>query len=89
MFLDCRVAEQSLGKTFQGVIANAKANYKKITFAKAHETHETLADFLKDYDILQAVKNFASAWSQVTKRNMRAVWNPLLQRDETYPLFLV
>ena len=43
-----------------------------------------LADFLKDYDILQAVKNFASAWSQVTKRNMRAVWNPLLQRDETY-----
>ena len=43
-----------------------------------------MADFLKDYDILQAVKNCASAWNQVTKRNMRAVWNPLLQRDETY-----
>ena len=63
----------------QGCIATAKAIYKKLTFAKAHETHETLADFLKDYDILQAVYNFASAWKQITKKNMRAVWNPLLK----------
>ena len=68
----------------QGVIATAKAIYKKITFTKAHETHKTLAAFLKDYDILQAVNNFANAWSQVTKKNMRAVWNPLLQRNENY-----
>lgn len=25
-----------------------------------------------------------NAWRQVTKRNMRAVWNPLLERDEIY-----
>ena len=42
----------------QGVIATAKAIYKKITFPKVHETHETLVDFLKDYDVLQAVKKF-------------------------------
>ena len=63
----------------QGVIATAKAIYKKITFQKAHETHETLADFLKDYDVLQAVNNFANAWRQITRKNMRAVWNPLLK----------
>ena len=63
----------------QGCIATAKAIYKKLTFQKAHETHETLADFLKDYDVLQAVKTFGRAWHQITKKNMRAVWNPLLK----------
>ena len=61
------------------MIATAKAIYKRITFQKAHETHETLADFLKDYDVLQAVNNFANAWRQITRKNMRAVWNPLLK----------
>ena len=60
----------------QGVIATAKAIYKKITFQK---THETLADFLKDYDVLQAVNNFANAWRLITRKNMRAVWNPLVK----------
>ena len=39
----------------QGVIATVKALYRKITFSKAHETHETLAEFFKDYTILDAV----------------------------------
>jgi hypothetical protein len=52
----------------QGVIATAKAIYKKMTFQKAHETHETLADFLKDYDVLQAENNFANA-----RKNMRTL----------------
>ena len=68
----------------QGAIATVKAIYKKITFAKAHEKCDTLAEFYKIYDILQAVKNFGQAWNQVTKRNMRGVWNKLLQRDDTY-----
>lgn len=64
----------------QGVIATVKANYRKVTFSKAHETHECLADFLKDYTILDAVKNLATAWDHVTTKNMRGVWQPLLKR---------
>ena len=63
----------------QGCIATVKAIYKKLTFAKAQQTHETLADFLKDYDILQAVYNFGHAWKQITKKNIRAVWNTLIK----------
>ena len=55
-----------------------------MVFYKAHETHNTRADFFNDYDVLQAVKHFASAWRQITKKNSRAVWSPLLLRKETY-----
>ena len=49
-------------------------SWQKITFQKAHETHENLEDFLKDYEVLQAVNNFANnAWRQITRKNMRAV----------------
>lgn len=70
----------------QGTIAIMKANYRKITFSKAHETHETLSDFLKEYTILDAVKNLGLAWSQVTSKAMRGVWQPLLQRPNQ-PLY--
>ena len=46
----------------QGAIATVKALYRKITFSKAHETHDTLADFLKTYTIKDAVKNIGEAW---------------------------
>ena len=66
----------------QGVIATFKALYRKITFSKAHETHETLADFLKEYTIRDALKNLDLAWQQITAKNMKGVWKPLLQRPE-------
>ena len=66
----------------QGVIATVKALYRKITFSKAHESHDTLADFFKDFTIMDAVKNLGDAWSQVTAKNMRGVWQPLLKRPE-------
>ena len=65
-----------------GVIAILKALYKRITFEKAHEKHNTLAEFLKDYKIIDAVKNLGAAWSEVTQKTMRGVWKKLLQGDE-------
>ena len=61
----------------QGVIATAKALYKKITFSKAHETHETLVEFYKDFTVYDAVINFGEAWSQITQKNMAGVWKKL------------
>ena len=55
----------------QGSIATVKALYKRITFAKAHTTHNSLIEFYKDYDILKAVRNLGEAWSQVTENNMK------------------
>ena len=66
----------------QGSIATVKALYKRITFAKAHTTHNSLIEFYKDYDILKAVRNLGEAWSQVTENNMKGVWKNLLQREK-------
>ena len=71
-----------MGHTNQGVIATLKAYYRRNTFSKAHETHDTLVDFFKDFNVLDAVKNFADAWKEVSERNMRGVWEPLLKRKE-------
>ena len=57
-----------------------KALYKKIAFSKAHESHQTLSDFLKDYNVYDVLSNLAQAWSQITTKNMRGVWQPILQR---------
>ena len=67
----------------QGVIATLKALYKRITFEKAHETHNTLVEFYKDYDIFQAVTNFGIAWGMITQKNMKGVWKKLLPREES------
>ena len=50
----------------QGTIATVKALYKRITFAKAHENYDTLVEFYKDFNILDAVLHFGEAWSLVT-----------------------
>ena len=55
------------------MIATLKAYYRRNTFSKAHETHDTLVDFFKDFIVLDAVKNFADAWKEVSERNMRGV----------------
>ena len=66
----------------QGVIATLKALYKRITFEKAHETHNTLVEFYKDYKITDAVQNFGKAWSEITQKNMKGVWKKLLLKVE-------
>ena len=63
----------------QGVTATAKALYRRITFSKAHETHHTLVDFYNNFTVYDAVMNFSVAWSQVTQKNMRDIWQPLLK----------
>ena len=52
----------------QGVIATVKALYRRITFSKAHEKEGTLADFLKDHTILDAIYNLDNAWKHVTQK---------------------
>ena len=52
----------------KGVINTVKAIYKKITFTKAHEKCSTMIEFLKTYNILNAVENFGQAWVQITKK---------------------
>ena len=44
----------------QGSIATVKAIYKKLTFAKAHETHETLAE-LTSNQLSELILNFELA----------------------------
>ena len=64
----------------QGAISTFKALYKRITFSKAHETHQTLTEFLREYTILDAIPNIAKACSDVTPKNMKGVWNKILSR---------
>ena len=57
-----------------------------LTWVKiAHEKEGTLADYLKSYTILGAVYNLGQAWSQVTSKNMKGVWNKILKRQEEKP----
>ena len=43
----------------QGVIATLKALYKKITFAEAHRTHDTLVEFYQHYDGYFLMRSFS------------------------------
>ena len=71
-----------MGHTNQGVIATLKAYYRRNTFSKAHETHDTLVEFFKDFTVLDAINNFGDAWKEISEKNMRGVWEPLLKRKE-------
>ncbi|XP_027716875.1 tigger transposable element-derived protein 1-like isoform X2 [Vombatus ursinus] len=64
----------------QGVIADFKAYYLRITFAKAIAALDadkdlTLRDFWKSYNIYHAIQNIAKAWEDVTEACMKRVWN--------------
>lgn len=41
-----------------------------------------MADFFKEFTIMDAINNLKLAWDQVTAKNMRGVWQPLLQRPD-------
>ena len=69
----------------QGSIATFKANYLKNTFAQAiaatnADPELSLRDFWKNYNLLHAIKNIATAWDNVTKKCMNGVWKNCVKR---------
>ena len=70
-----------------GVIAIAKTNYKYLLLSAAIKASEgsqklTLMDFLKKVTILDAIRWFGQAWSDVPDSAMYGVWNRVLQRQK-------
>uniref|UniRef100_UPI00358E9F1F tigger transposable element-derived protein 1-like n=1 Tax=Myxine glutinosa TaxID=7769 RepID=UPI00358E9F1F len=68
----------------QGAIATFKAYYLQATFAQAiaaaEEEETTLRDFWKGYNILQCIRNVASAWEEVTAWCMNGIWKHCMLR---------
>ena len=69
----------------QGSIATFKANYLKNTFAQVIAATDadpelSLRDFWKNYNLLHAIKNIATAWDNVTKKCMNGVWKNCVKR---------
>ncbi|XP_023565087.1 COX assembly mitochondrial protein 2 homolog isoform X1 [Octodon degus] len=66
----------------QGAIAAFKAQYLRQTFAQAVEATEsgqTLLEFWKGFNILNAIQNIAAAWEEVTEQCMNFVWKKVLK----------
>ena len=61
----------------QGVIASFKAYFLRRTIAMALQATETMKDFWKSYNILDAVQNIAYSWEEVKVTNMNGVWRKL------------
>lgn len=65
----------------QGEISNFKCYYLRRTFAQLLEENEnpdSMKEFWKNYNILQAFNNIVEAWDEVKESSMRGVWSPLL-----------
>lgn len=79
----------------QGAIANFKAHYLRRTFQQLIDKTEggskqTILQFWKKYNILDAVGNIDVAWQALTKKCMNGVWKKIwpevsqdYQREET------
>lgn len=66
----------------QGAIAAFKAHYLRQTFAqavKATESGQTLQEFWKGFNILNAIQNIAAAWEEVTQQCMNCIWKKVLK----------
>ncbi|XP_018419693.1 PREDICTED: tigger transposable element-derived protein 1-like [Nanorana parkeri] len=66
----------------QGAIATFKAYYLRTTFSKAvatTENNEVTRDFWISYNILECIKNIASAWEGVTEKCMQGIWKKWLK----------
>ncbi|XP_033613726.1 COX assembly mitochondrial protein 2 homolog isoform X1 [Fukomys damarensis] len=66
----------------QGAIAAFKAQYLRHTFAqavKATESGQTLLEFWKEFNILNAIQNIAAAWEEVTEQCMNYIWTKVLK----------
>ncbi|XP_060771024.1 tigger transposable element-derived protein 1-like isoform X4 [Neoarius graeffei] len=69
----------------QGSIATFKANYLRTTFSQAMaaidaDPEVSLRDFWKQYNILQCIKNIATAWDAVTEKCMNGIWKNCVKR---------
>lgn len=66
----------------QGAIAAFKAHYLRQTFAQAVEATEsgqTLLEFWKGFNILNAIQNIGAAWGEVTEQCMNCIWKKVLK----------
>ncbi|XP_055522281.1 tigger transposable element-derived protein 1-like [Leucoraja erinacea] len=66
----------------QGVIAMFKAYYLWQTFAQAvgsTESGRTLRDFWNGFNILNATRNIAAAWKDVTQKCMKCIWKKVMK----------
>lgn len=70
----------------QGVIAAFKSHYIRVTFRQAIKSieneHNTLSEFWKKYNVLNAVNNIAVAWQEVKKETLQAAWKKIYQQQE-------
>ena len=73
----------------QGVISNFKAYYLRRTFRQLidktdGEDKQSIRDFWKNYNIMDAVDNINLSWNEVTKKCLKGVWKnvwPELSKD--------
>ncbi|XP_055521162.1 tigger transposable element-derived protein 1-like [Leucoraja erinacea] len=66
----------------QGVIATFKAYFLGQTFAqavRATKSGRTLRDFWNGFNILNATRNIAAAWKDVTLQCMKCVWKKVMK----------
>ncbi|XP_035214767.1 tigger transposable element-derived protein 1-like, partial [Stegodyphus dumicola] len=63
----------------QGVISNFKAYYLRRTFKQMFEKtdgeeNQSIREFWKNYNIVDAVENIGLSWNEVTERSLKGVW---------------
>ena len=66
----------------QGVISNFKAYYLRRTFTQLFEktdgqNKQSIRDFWKNYNILDAVENINLSWNEVTEKCLKGVWKKI------------
>lgn len=74
----------------QGVISNFKAYYLRRTFKQMFEKtdgeeKQSIREFWKNYNIMNAVENIYLSWNEITERSLKGVWKniwPDLSKSE-------
>lgn len=74
----------------QGVISNFKAYYLRRTFKQMFEKidgeeKQSIREFWKNYNIMNAVENINLSWNEITERSLKGVWKniwPDLSKSE-------
>lgn len=74
----------------QGVISNFKAYYLRRTFKQMFEKtdgeeKQSIREFWKNYNIMNAVANINLSWNEITERSLKGVWKniwPDLSKSE-------
>lgn len=69
----------------QGIIASLKGHYRRILCERIVECYASemdLRDFLKNLNLLQAVKILSEAWNMVSKSTLAHGWNKIRAKEE-------